>query len=113
MVQIFFLHPKGLSCMHPTLETTDHHFKSTNIKLKLEVTTQRVEFSGQQARLVIMHLLMDGLQMTKPCPLVKKKHGTEPNILTLQERIETLWHHSVSAFNVSILIIFQSTTNSQ
>lgn len=38
MVQIFFLHPKGLSCMHPTLETTDHHFKSTNIKLKLEVT---------------------------------------------------------------------------
>lgn len=103
-----FLHPNGLSCVHLTLETSDHHFKSTNSKLKKQVTWQRVEFFGQQAKLLIMHLLPDSLQMTWPYSCKKKDRAQNSTFsLIPQEQIQTAWHHPVNAFTASILTIFQ------
>lgn len=45
----------------------------------------------------------------------KKRDGAQSLTFSLipQEQIQTPWHHPVNAFTVSILIIFQTTTNWQ
>lgn len=98
--------------MHPTLEITDHHFKSTNMKLKLEGTIQQVEFFRTTNK-ISHHATSNGqLTSNKTLPACcKKKDGAQNPTFSLvpQERIQTPWYHPVSAFTVSVVIIFQST----
>lgn len=65
-----FAHPQRCTC--PTLQTTDldHHFNSTPIKPKPEITILSVESFGPQVGSIFMQLLMESIQMLKPYHLV-------------------------------------------